>query len=136
MNSTRPSPRPPSVADAVRRRLPWLVPILLVAVGVTALAFFAGGGKGKERDDPADDRQEEKKPEVAEAQPKPEEITAQEKKPAPAQGDDKEVIEKLRKLAGVSLEQDEKAKGKPLVRVSMRGGIFSDEHVLMLKGLK
>src|SRR5262249_31878087 len=134
MHSTRPSPRPPSAADAMRRPLPYLTPLLLVAAGVGVLTMVSGGGK--EADKQAQKQEDQKKQDEKKKDEDKQEEIADVKKLPPAEGDDKEVIETLRKFGGAQIEQDEKAPGKPVVRVSMRGNLFGDEQVAVLKGLK
>src|SRR4051794_38871916 len=125
MNSVKTSPKSPSAANAVRRWLPYAIPLVLVAGAAVAFALMSGGGKGGEKEEA---REGEKLPKKEEEEGR---------KLPPAEGDDREVIEALRKqLGGVRIEQDDKAKGKPVVLVSMRGNFVTDEYVALLKGLK
>src|SRR5689334_11853572 len=99
----------------MRRYLAYLIPAFLAVAGIGALSMLGGDKKEK-----VADKDEKKK---------------EEEKAAPAEGDDKGAIEKLRKF-GARIVQDENAKGKPVVSVWIRGGLVTDKDVAPLKGLK
>src|SRR4051812_44439475 len=101
----------------LRRSLPVVIPALLLAGGVVLLAVLPSSDK---KPDPSA-KKEERKDEQIKADAVPE-------------GDDKDAIEALRKF-GARIEQDEKAKGKPVVSVTIRGGFVMDKDVAPLKGL-